>query len=143
MLHFRIMRRTRRSLEGLIEIAAFTLGCVLSLPWGFLAKAQTALHSAVSIEIVLPARLAAGRPATLATLGGDHKLAGHVTVELGSGPHIRTDATGRANFTAPVAAVLLARAPGTSVAALIDSEPAADVQRELVVSPFAALHNSF
>jgi hypothetical protein len=143
MLQFRIMRSTRRSLEGSIEIAAFTLCCVLSLLWGFLAKAQTGLHSAVSIEIVLPARLAAGRPATLATLGADHKLAGHVTVELGSGQRIRTDATGRANFTAPVAAVLLARAPGTSVAALIDSERAADVQRELAVPPLAALHNSF
>lgn len=143
MLHFRIMRKARQWSAGLILIVAYMLCAVLALASDFLAKAQTASNPAVSVEIVLPPRLIASRPATLATLGPDHKLAGHVNVELANGQHIRTDATGRANFTATAAGVLLAKARGTSAATLIDSEAGADAQRELAVPPFAALHNSF
>ena len=136
------MRNTRRLATALTKIAACTLCAALTLATDFFAKAQTASHRGVPIEIILPPRLVAGQPATLATLGADHKLAGHVAVEIGNGQHIRTDATGRANFTAPPAGVLLAKAPGASAATLIDSE-AADAQRELAVPLFAALRNSF
>jgi hypothetical protein len=139
------MRNTRRLPRGSIKRAAFTLCAALlfTLTLNFFADAQTASPPVLSVEIVLPPRLVAGRPATLATLGADRKLAGHIAVELGNGQHVRTDATGRANFTAPAARVLLAKAAGTSAAALIDSEPASNAQRQIAVAPFAALHNSF
>ena len=137
------MRDTRRLATALTKIAACTLCAALTLATDFFAKPQTASHPGVPVEIVLPPRLVAGRPATLAALGADHKLAGHVAVDLGNGQHIRTDATGRANFIAPAAGVLLAKAPRASAATLVDSEAAAGAQRELAVPPFAALHNSF
>jgi hypothetical protein len=93
-----------------------------------------------SIEVILPPRLVAGAPATLATLGSDHVLVGHVLVELGNGARVETDATGRANFTAPSGDVLIARAGGGSAAALIDS-PSAAAGQALTVPRFAALHN--
>lgn len=142
MLHFGIMQSKRFAADS-TTVGAFTLCAVLALAPDFLGNRQTASHPAVPVEIVLPARLVAGQPATLATLDANHKLAGHVAVELGNGQHIRTDATGRANFTAPAAGVLLAKAVGTSTAALIDSEAAGDAQQELAVPLFAALHNSF
>jgi hypothetical protein len=94
-----------------------------------------------SIEIVLPPRLVAGRPATLATLGADHKLIGHVPVELGDGTQLETDATGRVNFAAPLGAVLIAKAGGASAATLVDSASSANADSELRVPPFAALHS--
>jgi len=95
-----------------------------------------------SIQIILPPRLVADAPATLATIGADYKLVGHVSVLLGNGTQIETDATGRANFTAPSGGVLTARAGGGSAAALIDP-PAGDTQPGLQVPPFVALHSSF
>ena len=71
---------------------------------------------------VLPARIVAGQPATLAVLGLDGKLAADVKVDLGNDQRVTTDATGRASFTAPgIGAVLLAKVSGTSAAALLDS----------------------
>lgn len=95
------------------------------------------------VEIVLPRRLLAGRPATLATLGANGKLAAHVTVNLGNGDRLQTDATGRVNFIAPPAGVLIAKSAGTSTAVLVDAQPAADASGKIEVAPFTALHSSF
>ncbi len=95
------------------------------------------------MEVILPARLVAGAPATLATVGADHRLVGHVPVDLGNGIVIETDATGRANFTAPRAAVLIAKAGGGSAATLIDTSANASAGRQARAPRFAALHNSF
>src|SRR5262245_18756053 len=81
------------------------------------------------VTIVLPPRLSAGAPATLAVLGFDGHLAPNVTVQIGSVGHVdqyvTTDATGRAAFTTPGAAAgggaLIAQAAGSSAAALIDA----------------------
>jgi hypothetical protein len=74
-----------------------------------------------AVSIVLPPRLQAGAPATLAVLGVDGRLAPNVKVDLGNGRSVTTDRTGRAFFTAPATGeVLLAKASGASVAALID-----------------------
>jgi len=74
-----------------------------------------------AVSIVLPPRLEAGGPATLAVLGVDGRLAPNVKVDLGGGHTVTTDRTGRAFFTVPTTSdVLLAKASGASVAALID-----------------------
>lgn len=49
-------------------------------------------------EIVLPRRLESGKPATLAVLDDQGKLAPGVTVELSTDRRVTTDATGRARF---------------------------------------------
>jgi hypothetical protein len=103
---------------------------------------QLAASRLTSIEIVLPPRLVADRPATLATLGADHRLIGHVAVELGNGARLQTDATGRVNFTAPSGHILMAKAGGSSAAALVDSPSAVNAETELSVPPRAALHSS-
>jgi hypothetical protein len=70
---------------------------------------------------VLPPRLMAGHPATLAVLGADGKLASGVTVDLGNGQTVTTDRTGRALFNVPALGdYLLAKAPGATVATLVD-----------------------
>lgn len=107
------------------------------------SAAQIAASRVSSIQIVLPPRLVAGGPATLATIGADHRLIGHVAVELGHGKSIQTDATGRANFTVGSGSVLIARAGGSSAAALIDSQSAASSEAGIRVPRFAALHNGF
>jgi hypothetical protein len=50
---------------------------------------------------VIPSKLAAGQPATLAVVDEAGKLAAGVRVEFGGGMAITTDETGRALFTAP------------------------------------------
>jgi hypothetical protein len=74
-----------------------------------------------TVTIVLPPRLMAGHPATLAVLGVDGKLAPGVTVNLSDGDKVMTDRTGRALFTAPATGdYLLASASGSAAATLID-----------------------
>jgi hypothetical protein len=59
---------------------------------------QTAQPHGRPAEIILPARLAAGKPATLAVLDEQGQLAAGVTVELSTDRRVTTDATGRARF---------------------------------------------
>jgi hypothetical protein len=85
--------------------------------------AQTASNPQANsnITIVLPPKLMAGHPATLAVLGVDGKLAPGTAVDLGSGQSVTTDRTGRALFTVSAASnYLLAKASGAEAAALID-----------------------
>jgi hypothetical protein len=81
-----------------------------------------------AVSIVLPPKLQAGRPVTLAVFGVDGRLAPGIKVDLSDGQTVTTDRTGRAFFTAPAKSnVLLAKASGASVAALIDPpRPAGD-----------------
>jgi hypothetical protein len=55
-------------------------------------------------QIVLPPQLETEKPATLAVLDSDGRLAAGVTVELPGGKKITTDATGRARFVVTSAA---------------------------------------
>lgn len=139
-------RRSHTSPSAATFFASCALFVRLVIPCALAAaegpQSQRSAARLTSIEIILPPRLVVGRPATLATLGADHRLVGHVPVQLGDGTQLETDATGRANFTAPSGAVLIARAGGGSAAALIDSPSDAAAQTGLTVPPFAALHNS-
>lgn len=107
------------------------------------SRSQQESARLTSVEIILPPRLIAGQPATLATLGADHRLVGHVPMELSDGTHLETDATGRVNFTAPSGSVLIAKSGGGSAATLIDSLSTAGASDTISAPPFAALHNSF
>ncbi|HVB59518.1 MAG TPA: hypothetical protein VNE63_24180 [Candidatus Acidoferrales bacterium] len=116
----------------------------LAFPLATSAQELSTLSTTWTVMIVLPARVVAGQPATLAVLGVDGRLASGVTVDLGADQHVTTDQTGRASFTvAPSARVLLARASGTSAAALVDPALAAQSQRAPSVAPVVSLREPF
>ena len=89
-----------------------------------------------AVSIVLPERIEAGRPATLAVLGVDGRLAPYTKVELDDGQTLTTDSTGRAFFTAPAGReFLIAKGSGASAAALIDPARVADTRSPSVSLP--------
>lgn len=135
------------SLKHVTKIAwlAICAAFLQGVPSGIPAKAQTPPAQTASAEIILPPRLVAGIPATLAVLGADRKLSPHVKVQLGNGATVQTDATGRANFNAPAPGVLLAKAGAASAATLVDpgSGSTASVRTEISVGLFASLRGQF
>jgi len=138
------MEKGNRRFTGPLKIA-FAVGCAIlveSITLPSFAQVQTRPATS-SVEIVLPPRIIAGRPATLATIGANRKLAPHISVELGNGTRVQTDATGRANFTAPAVGVLLAEAGAASAATLVDPDSAASAQQDIRVGPFASLRGQF
>jgi hypothetical protein len=101
--------------------------CPITLFFGAssVAHPQSSPSTTWAVTIVLPPKLLADRPATLAVLGVDGRLAEGVIVDLGSHSgievRVKTDKTGRAVFLAPSdTSVLIAKASGSSAAALID-----------------------
>jgi hypothetical protein len=125
------------------EFRCAAAALLLSLLPASVAPAQMEAEAGPQPEIVLPLKLVAGFPATLATLGADRKLRSHVAVVLGNGVQIETDATGRADFPAPAAGVLIARAGNATAAALVESSPGTPAPHRLSVARFAPLHGSF
>jgi hypothetical protein len=108
------------------------------------AQAQSNPLTTWTVSIVLPPRLVAGRPATLAVLGVDGKLASGITVELGNGQRVTTDRMGRAYFTAPASGgIFLAKGPGASVAALVDDPPPAGAPQAINVAPEVSVTDRF
>jgi hypothetical protein len=68
--------------------------------------------------IVLPQKMVAGAPATLAVLDAAGRMLPKVVVELPGGQKVTTDATGRALFTAPSEpGILTAQIPGQGITA--------------------------
>jgi hypothetical protein len=108
------------------------------------APAEANPDTTWTVTIVLPPRLMAGHPATLAVLGVDGKLASGVTVTLGDGQTLTTDRTGRALFTAPTSSdYLVAKGSGASVAALIDPAEAASEPKETTLPAFVSVRDRF
>ena len=94
--------------------------------------------------IVLPPKLMAGHPATLAVLGVDGKLAPGVNVELSDGQAITTDRTGRSVFHVPATGdYLLAKASGSEAAALIDPAVAQSEPSAAALPPIVSLRDRF
>lgn len=94
--------------------SAAWLCCVAFLAGLLTAAASNAQTQQTSgVAIVLPQRLVAGQPATLAVLGPDGRLLPGAEVEFSGGVRLTTDATGRAVFQAP-------RQPGVLLAKLVN-----------------------
>lgn len=91
--------------------------------------------------IVLPPRLQANSPATLAVLDSGGHLAPGVAVDIGNGQSAATDATGRLSFTAPSNGAFVATAAGVSVAALVDES--AENGAALSVAPAVSQKDRF
>jgi hypothetical protein len=115
----------------------------------FAAGPQSTPSTTWAVTIVLPPKLVADRPATLAVLGVDGRLAEGVIVDLGfhSGinTRVKTDKTGRAVFLAPSdAGFLIAKASGAFAAALIDPPPAPNSpQTTISLPPVVSLQDAF
>jgi hypothetical protein len=96
------------------------------------------------VSIVLPPKLMAGHPATLAVLGVDGKLASGVKVTLSDGQTLVTDRTGRAIFNVPATGeYLIAKGSGASVAALIDPATAESEPKAITLPPIVSIHDRF
>jgi hypothetical protein len=108
------------------------------------SRAQSTPNATWSVTIVLPPKVVAGRPATLAVFGADGKLASGVTVEVAKDRRVVTDTTGRATFTAPSdGGVVIAKASGRAAAALVDQDGPATESQAISVAPVISLKDSF
>jgi hypothetical protein len=97
-----------------------------------------------TVTLILPPKLMAGHPATLAVLGVDGKLAPGLPVELGDGQTVTTDRTGRALFSAPPKGdYLLAKGSGASAAALIDPAVAESEPKAATLPPIVSVRDRF
>jgi hypothetical protein len=109
-------RITWGAVAAIFLISFYAAPCLIARP-------QSTSPTTWAVSIVLPPRLVAGQPATLAVLGVDGRLADGITVQVGLDQQVKTDKTGRAFFTAPRnTSVVIATASGNSAAALVDSE---------------------
>jgi hypothetical protein len=109
-------------------------------------RAQTQPSSGTTwmVTIVVPPRVMAGHPATLAVLGVDGKLAPNVKVTVGDGQTVTTDRTGRAVFDVPAAGdYLLAKGSGASAAALIDPAVGSSEPQATTLPEFVSLRDRF
>jgi len=123
--------------------ACLACGC-LFLICAPAARAQSTAATTWTVSIVLPPRLVAGQPATLAVLGVNGRLADGITVDVGKGQRVKTDKTGRAFFTVPTdAPVLIATAAGDSAAALIDTPATAAGEQAPSVAPVVSQVDRF
>jgi len=108
------------------------------------ANAQSTAANTWAVTIVLPSKLIAGQPATLAVLGLDGRLADGISVDVGAGQKLKTDVSGRATFTVPSGAkYLIASASGASVAALVEENAAGLNNFSLKVPPVISQRDQF
>lgn len=136
---------TTKRLLALTGAACLGL-CIFSSARSAPAQTNSAPHATLTtwaVSIVLPPKLRAGGPATLAVLGVDGRLAPDVKVDIGNSRTVTTDQTGRAFFTAPAAGgVLLAKASGAALATLIDSSGAA-APAGITIPPVISVRDGF
>ncbi len=143
---FGIAARATRHCGGLLAACAClaAMGSRTLAPELCAAQAQSSAYTTWSVTILLPLRVMAGHPATLAVFGVDGKLAAGVTVTIDDGQTVTTDRTGRATFTAPAAHdYMLAKASGASAAALVDPATGASEPAATVVQPVISLRDRF
>lgn len=144
----------RRSIHARAIRRTVALLCFATLFPIFVFWAQDApsVATAWNVTLVLPRKLVAGQPATLAAFGVDGKLAPGVSVDLGGVQRVQTDKTGRAYFiTPPARNILIVKAAGNSAAALVDpASPANDTQTAaaasrsaISVAPFVSIRDAF
>jgi hypothetical protein len=126
-----------------VGCASIAGGCLL-FAGAPAAPAQSTATTTWTVSIVLPSRLVAGQPATLAVLGVDGRLANGITVDLGNGQRVTTDKTGRAFFTAPRdAPALIVSAAGNSAAALVDAPTTGMAELAAIVGPVVSQVDRF
>jgi hypothetical protein len=124
---------------------AFTLSAVSILTlFASASRAQSTANATWSVTIVLPPKVIAGHPATLAVFGADGRLASGVTVETGRDQRVTTDTTGRATFTAPSdGSFLLAKSSGAAAAALLDADAPSGAPAAITIAQIISIKDRF
>jgi hypothetical protein len=136
-------RRFHTCLLAGVFSAALLGSAGLTVPSAVRGQAPSTALTNWAVTIVLPPKVVAGQPATFAALGVDGRLASGVIVEVG-GQKVTTDRTGRGHFTAPASVgYLLAKTPGGSSAALVDSAAPARGSQAIGVASVISLHDRF
>src|ERR1700689_5279539 len=104
---------------GVKPLKRLALACLLaSFPVTAGAQETPKVKSPSARTIILPPKMIAGAPATLAVLDSAGRLLPNVAVELSSGKKVTTDATGRAMFAAPAeAGKVTAKISGSEIVA--------------------------
>ncbi len=148
----------RRRLLPIVALLArtITMGILAEAALGLFLAADVALaqnpsgtlQNSAGMTIVLPTKVVAGQPATLAVLDTTGRLAPHAVVAFTGGEHVLTDASGRFAFTAPAeTGVLLARMPagGASASTTVIAPPSEAPAGPLIVDypRFIALADRF
>jgi hypothetical protein len=134
----------RTAAHFLRAVSICVASACLWLACGTVIRAQSSAANTWKVSIVLPPKLIAGQPATLAVLGVDGRLAEGITVDVGKGQKVKTDKTGRAFFTAPPdVSVLIASAAGNSATALIDAPVAREGEHAAGVAPVVSQLDRF
>jgi len=143
---------SRSKKRGRLFLAQFARCGLVIAPLAYLLspailRAQTTPSNTWYVTIVLPPKVVAGKPATLAVLGADGRLAPNVTVTVGKDQTVKTDATGRAFVAVPATpGVLFAEASGATKVVLVDSsvsQGAGATGHALTIAPVISLKDSF
>jgi len=126
-----------RMLPAATAIAAIFLACAARV------RAQTPQPA----ELVLPSRLVAGEPATLAVLDATGRLVPRAPIYFSDGSHTETDVTGHAYMIAPLTAGAvigrLTLQPGIMACTVVlPHAPPADPE-VLDVPPLVSIHDPF
>jgi len=90
---------SRRSCFPVVRVGWFVLACAIPLALPGQQAPQGRIQTPRAI--VLPPKVLAGSPATLAVIDGAGRLVPRVELEVTGGQTIMTDATGRASFLVP------------------------------------------
>jgi len=146
MRHTLAMPSASRKFRRKVKAVALTLLviCLCGSTRPSSRRAQSAASTTWAVSIVLPPKLVAGAPATLAVLGVDGRLAEGITVTIGDALRLKTDKTGRATFTTPSGSpVVIANGSGNSVAALVDAAQLPDEKQGALVPPVVSLLDQF
>jgi hypothetical protein len=128
-------------LRRLLRAAWFIGFCIASVP--SLSHSQKAPSARDPRTLLLPRKIVSGERATLAVLDSNGRLTPDVTVQFSNGDKLKTDATGRALFVAPldpgVIFASLAGHPGRTASAVLTAQEAASTSLEISAVPIFAL----
>jgi len=131
------------------SLLAYFMSVVLLLGAAPRNYSQDTVSKTWAVTIILPPKIVAGRPATLAVLGVDGRLAESIIVDLGShsgvNVRVKTDKTGRAVFLAPTdSSVLIVKASGAAAATLVDPPAASNsAQNSISLPPVVSRIDAF
>ena len=122
---------------------AFCLGFFIASVFAPCANGQQAAPAASGARILLlPRRIVSGERATLAVLDVNGRLTPGVTVDFSNGDRLKTDATGRALFVAPlnpgVIFASIAGRTGRVTTAILSPSEAASAAMEISSAPRVA-----
>jgi len=131
------------SVRLILRAVCFVGFCIAIAPG--VAHSQKAPAPKDARTLVLPRRIVSGERATLAVLDSNGRLTPEVTVQFSNGDNLKTDATGRALFVAPLdPGVIFATIdgrPGRTATAVLTAQEAASTSMEISAVPFFALVN--